>query len=84
MLFHDSVDESAWGLALVGVLVVVMAAFLGEKAGSVQPKAPVEISHPDVSSPMMREGLPPESATPTITSPYLHPGEPHDSDKKAK
>ena len=47
----DRQDESAIGLAIVGVVVVAMAALLGEVTGNVQPKAPVENSHPDVSSP---------------------------------
>ena len=55
MLFWDSKDESAWGLALVGVLVVLFAAYLGEVTGNVQPKAPVGDSHPDVSAPYLHE-----------------------------
>lgn len=58
MLFWDSKDESAWGLALAGFLIVVMAAFLGEVTGNVQPKAPVEITHPDVSSPFLKDAKP--------------------------
>ena len=57
MRFLDSEDESAIGLAVVGVLVVAFAAFLGEVTGNVQPKAPVEISHPDVSSPDLRQSV---------------------------
>ena len=53
MLFQDSKDESAIGLALVGLLVVLMAAFLGEVTGNVQPKAPIEQTHPDVSAPYL-------------------------------
>ncbi len=74
MLFQDSKDESAIGLALVGLLVVLMAAFLGEVTGRVQPKAPVEDSQPDVSSPYLREHLPPASSRPS--SPYPQPGSP--------
>ncbi len=56
MLFWDTKDESAWGLALVGVLVVAFAAYLGEVTGNVQPTAPVVNTHPDVSSPDLHEG----------------------------
>lgn len=72
MLFHDSKDESAWGLALVGLLVVTMAAFIGEATGNVQPKAPVEIKPADVSSPGLREHVRPPNPNPE-SSPYPQP-----------
>ncbi len=56
MLFWDKEDESAWGLALVGVLIVTFAAFLGVETGNVQPKAPMANSHPDVSAPYLHQG----------------------------
>lgn len=55
MLFHNSKDESAWGLALAGFVVVVSAIILGNITGNVQPKAPYKESHPDVSSPALHE-----------------------------
>ena len=73
MLFHDSKDESAWGLALVGFLVVVMAAFLGHVTGNVQPKAPVEITHPDVSSPDLHEHVNESDPHGSSSSPYPQP-----------
>jgi hypothetical protein len=76
MLFHDSKDESAWGLALVGFLAVVMAAFLGEMTGRVQPKAPVEITHPDVSSPDLREPVVTPNPHGSESSPYPQPSVP--------
>ncbi len=75
MLFQDSKDESAIGLALVGLVVVLMAAFLGEVTGAVQPKAPVAITHPDVSSPDLRQGVTsPEPRGNQSSSPYPQPG----------
>ncbi len=73
MLFHDSKDESAWGLALVGFLAVVMAAFLGHVTGEVQPKAPVQISHPDTSSPDLREHVDAPNPHGSSSSPYPQP-----------
>ncbi len=73
MLFHDSKDESAWALALVGVGVVSMAAFLGSFTGKVQPTAPYEESQPDVSSPMLHEKNPPPPTNPEASSPYPQP-----------
>jgi hypothetical protein len=72
MLFHESKDESAWGLALVGFLIVTAAAVLGNVTGNVQPKAPVEIEHTDVSSPALREHVPQGNTNPE-TSPYPQP-----------
>ena len=69
MLFHDSNDESAWGLALVGLLVVGMAAFLGTVTGKVQPTAPVTMSHPDVSSPDLHGHVGPDESN-SVASPY--------------
>lgn len=66
MLFWDSKDESAWGLALVGLLIVGMAIFLGETTGKVQPTAPFEVTHPDTSSPDLRQN---------VITPPNHPGE---------
>ena len=75
MLFQDSEDESAIGLALVGLLVVGMAAFLGNVTGNVQPKAPVEITHPDISSPDLRHKVAsPELPPNKSSSPYPQPG----------
>jgi hypothetical protein len=71
MLFHDSKDESAWGLALVAVIVVTMAAFLGEVTGDVQPKAPVEITHEDTSSPALHEKV-----EPPLQHPQIDPSKP--------
>ena len=73
MLFHDSKDESAWGLALVGLLIVLMAAFLGNVTGNVQPKAPVEMSHPDVSSPYLHEHVDGTNPHGSESSPYPQP-----------
>ncbi len=74
MLFHKSKDESAIGLALVGLIIVVMAAFLGVATGKVQPTAPFEKSEPDVSSPSLHEKTPAEHPTPGNASPYAQPG----------
>lgn len=52
---HEMKDESAIGLAIVGVLIVSMAAFLGEMTGKVQPTAPMEKHHIDLSSPYMHQ-----------------------------
>lgn len=73
MLFWDKKDESAWGLALVGFLIVAMAAFLGEVTAAVQPKAPVEMTHPDVSSPDLHGHV--DNANPhgSESSPYPQP-----------
>ena len=73
MLFQDSKDESAFGLALVGLGMVVMAAILGTITGNVQPKAPVEESHPDVSSPYLHEGVPSAHTHPGTSSTYPQP-----------
>ena len=75
MLFWDSKDESAWGLALVGFLIVVMAAFLGEVTGNVQPTAPVTVTHPDTSSPFLKEAKPAsdEDGKRVSDSPYPQP-----------
>lgn len=73
MLFWDSKDESAWGLALVGFGVVVMAALLGTLTGRVQPTAPYEESHPDVSSPMLHEKVESAPTNPEASSPYHQP-----------
>ena len=73
MLFWESKDESAWGLALVGFLVVVMAAFLGHVTGNVQPKAPVEMSHPDVSSPYLHGQVDESNPHGSESSPYPQP-----------
>lgn len=72
MLFHDSKDESAWGLALVGVLAVVMAAFLGEVTGAVQPKGPVPASRTDLSAPALHQHV--DTSEPDVdSSPYTQP-----------
>ncbi len=73
MLFHDSKDESAWGLALAGFIVVVMAAFLGHVTGDVQPKAPVEMTHPDVSSPDLHQHVDESNPHGSESSPYPQP-----------
>jgi len=73
MLFHGSKDESAWGLALAGLIVVLMAAFLGEVTGNVQPKAPVENTHPDVSSPYLHGTVSDTPGHPGESSPYPQP-----------
>lgn len=69
---RDWKDESAIGLAIVGVLVVSMAAFLGEMTGKVQPKAPLEEHHIDLSSPYMRHQVaePGDAHGATPDSPY--------------
>ena len=75
MLFHDSKDESAIGLALMGFLMVVMAAVLGNMTGDVQPKAPIERSHPEASSPYLQERSPAKTPRePGNSSPYPQPG----------
>lgn len=73
MLFWDKKDESAWGLALVGFLLVVMAAFLGEATAAVQPKAPFEMSHPDVSSPDLHQPINDKNPHGSESSPYAQP-----------
>ena len=73
MLFHDSKDESAWGLALVGAGVVTAAAILGNITGNVQPKAPTKVEATDVSSPELREHVPAPALNEKDTSPYPHP-----------
>ncbi len=55
-MVRDTKDESAIGLAVVGLLVVLMAIFLGEVTGNVQPKKPLEMTHPDVASPGLHLG----------------------------
>ena len=80
MLFHDSNDESAWGLVLVGLVVVGMAAFLGNVTGNVQPTAPITVSHPDVSSPDLHEHVGSDESNsvaspyPSVMSPAAHEG----------
>lgn len=74
MQFHDSKDESAIGLAIVGFLAVVMAAIIGNVAGDVQPKAPIKNTHPDVSSPFLKEASPArETPKDKSSSPYPQP-----------
>ena len=73
MLFWDTKDESAWGLALVGFGIVVMAAILGTVTGNVQPKAPYEITHPDVSSPALHEHVDESNPHGSESSPYHQP-----------
>lgn len=73
MQFWDSKDESAIGLMAVGFGIVVMAAILGNVTGNVQPKAPFEVTHPDVSSPYLRENVQSEPVNPATTSPYHQP-----------
>ena len=73
MLFWDTKDESAWGLALVGAAIVIMAAILGVVTGNVQPTAPYEIEHTDVSAPMSHEQVPQGSTNPEASSPYHQP-----------
>lgn len=73
MLFWDGKDESAWGLALVGFGIVVMAAFLGTVTGKVQPTAPVEMTHPDVSSPYMHGQVDQGNVHGSESSPYAQP-----------
>lgn len=73
MLFHDSKDESAWGLALAGLIVVTMAALLGEVTGAVQPTAPLEMEHTDVSSPYLRQPLAKQPTRAEAPSPYPQP-----------
>ncbi len=73
MLFQDSKDESAIGLALVGLGIVVMAAILGNITGNVQPTAPYEESHPDVSSPYLHEQVDQGQTHPGTSSTYPQP-----------
>ena len=73
MLFWDTKDESAWGLALVGFGIVVMAAILGTVTGNVQPKAPFERTHPDVSSPDLRQPIAAPNTHGSESSPYAQP-----------
>lgn len=73
MLFHDSKDESAWGLTLVGVVIVSAAAILGNITGNVQPKAPMEVAPVDVASPDLRQPVEKPALGVEGTSPYPHP-----------
>lgn len=69
----DTQDESAIGLAIVGVLVVAMAAFLGEVTGNVQPTAPLALHHIDIASPYFHHKVVEPGADPGATAPSPYP-----------